>query len=125
MGESHVDHRHKGAILKGNKLISPHFFPSKQTISPDFSNLSNINDELLHRLRGYIQQAGQLDPKLSEEERQQIEKKLSAEQYKKEVVSKLGKIMRLAKLIAKSWGRSEMTVSDYVRGRQLIENIVE
>ena len=125
MGESQVEHKHRGAILKGSKLITPHFFPTKQTISPDFSSLKNIPTELLMRLRGYLHQASRLSPSLSEEQRKQTETSLQQEQYKKELVSKLGKIMQLAKLVAKSHGREEMRAEDYERGKVLVGECTE
>jgi hypothetical protein len=42
IGESQVDHNHIGLIVKAAQLITPHFNPKNQSISPDLSSLSKF-----------------------------------------------------------------------------------
>lgn len=67
MGESHFEHKHRGVIIKGSKLITPHYFPKDQCISPDFSQLKQTPQALLDRFRKYLLSASEIRPQLGEE----------------------------------------------------------
>lgn len=41
-GESHVDHQHRGIIIKAASFLAPDFFPKDQAISQDFTPLQNV-----------------------------------------------------------------------------------
>jgi hypothetical protein len=67
IGESQVDHKHNGLIVKAAQLITPHFNPRGQNISPDFSNLSKIPEETKMQIRTYLQSVMNVNPTLAED----------------------------------------------------------
>ena len=78
-GESHIDHRHRGIIVKAASFINPDFHPSNQKISPDFTPLEKVEKETLTHFREYIAKASTVDSGLLQEERIKIEEVLKAE----------------------------------------------
>lgn len=67
IGESHVPHTHVGLIVKATKLITPHFNPKDQKISPDLT--VKLPEASKMRMRQYLQRVISIDPKLDDDER--------------------------------------------------------
>ena len=42
IGESLIDHTHRGIVVKAASIVTPHFHPKGQEITPDFSTLEKI-----------------------------------------------------------------------------------
>ena len=123
-GESHIDHKHRGIIVKAASFITPDFHPSNQKISTDFSPLEQVSKETLKNFREYLAKAKTVDSGLLQEERIKIEEVLKVEAQKENMSQKLGKIMQLTKLIARSYGRKDMLLEDFERARWLIDQQV-
>jgi hypothetical protein len=60
--------------VKAAQLITPHFNPKDQRITPDFSKLPLLSEEFKMQSRRYLQSVLSIDPKLEEEDRKLIEK---------------------------------------------------
>lgn len=61
-----------------------------------------------------------IDPKLEDKERKLIEKDLAEEKNKKLIGINLENLMKFSKLLARSYGRSNITFEDYQRSKELI-----
>ena len=59
-------------IVKAATFITPHFYPKDQAISPDFSQIKNVEIETLRKFRSYLAKAKDVNPALSIEERAKI-----------------------------------------------------
>ena len=110
IGESHVEHQHKGLIVKAAQLIKPHFNPKDQKIAPELFNLSHLSEESKALMRKYLQAVMKLDPKLDEDQRKLIEKELAGEEFKQKIGTNLADIMKMSKLLARSHGRTFITL---------------
>ena len=120
-GESLLDHRHRGIIIKASSFLTPHFHPKEQAITPDFTSLDKVPAEELTRYREYLAAAQAIEPELLQEERVKIEESVKAESTKDEsLIPNLGKIMQLAKLVATSYGRKDILFPDFERARFLV-----
>ena len=53
-GESLIDHKHRGIIVKASSFITPDFLPKDQAITPDFSPLEKVSEETLKSFREYL-----------------------------------------------------------------------
>lgn len=72
-------------------------------------------------IRRYLQAVMKLDPKLDEDQRKLIEKELLKEEFKQKIGTNLTDIMKMSKLLARSHGRTFITLEDFQRGKQLID----
>jgi hypothetical protein len=79
IGESHVEHQHIGLVVKAAQLLNPEFNPKGQSISPDLSTAHALPEAIKNNIRGYLQCALSLQPKLDNEQRKLIEKELHEE----------------------------------------------
>ena len=53
-GESHIDHQHRGIIIKAASFLTPDFHPKDQAISQDFSPLQKVEPATLDKFREYL-----------------------------------------------------------------------
>jgi hypothetical protein len=65
-GESLVDHKHRGIIVKAASFLIPHFYPKEQAISPDFSTLAKAPEESLVKFRHYLSSVQTVTPALTQ-----------------------------------------------------------
>ena len=72
-GESLLDHRHRGIIVKASSFITPDFHPKDQAITPDFSLLEKTSEESLTSYREYLAAVQPIEAALLHEERIKIE----------------------------------------------------
>lgn len=77
IGESHVDHKHIGIVVKAAQLLNPDFNPKGQCISPDLSQAHILPEAIKNIIRQYLQRALSIDPKLDDEQRRLVEKELA------------------------------------------------
>jgi hypothetical protein len=77
IGESHVEHRHIGVVVKAAQLLNPDFNPKAQCISPDLSLAHSLPEAAKTTIRQYLQRVMTIDPKLDEEQRKLVEKELA------------------------------------------------
>lgn len=77
IGESHVDHKHIGVVVKAAQLLNPDFNPKGQCISPDLSLVHTLPEATKTTIRQYLQRALSIDPRLDDEQRKLVEKELA------------------------------------------------
>lgn len=108
-GESLLDHSHSGIIVKGSKIINPHFYINDSFEHKDKNSINPFTDmsiEEKHKIRMYIEQCLKRKPILSEQSRSSIEAQVK-EWIEKNPTGKLRikEVMQIARLNAKSMCR--------------------
>lgn len=66
VGESLLDHRHFGLVVRGTSIVTPHFNPPQQSIAADLTPLAFLPPATAHQFRVYLLSALQFQPKLNE-----------------------------------------------------------